>query len=34
MFTDVDLHKKNIKEKHNKIKLDNQKQNKVSKSEV
>ena len=34
MFTDVDLHKKNIKEKHDKIKLDNQKQNKVSKSEV
>lgn len=34
MFSDVDLHKKKIKDNKNKIKLQNQKQNKVSKSEV
>ena len=34
MFSDVDMHKKKIKEKKDKIKLNNQKQKKVSKSEV
>ena len=34
IFSDIDMHKKKIKDKKNKMKLDKQKQNKVSKSEV
>lgn len=34
MFSDLDFHKKKMKDKKNKIKLDSQKQKQVSKSEV
>ena len=34
MFTDIDFHKKKIKNKKNKEKLNSQKQKEVSKSEV
>ena len=34
LFSDVELHKKKLKNNKNKEKLDNQKQNKVSLSEV
>tara|TARA_B100000795_G_C22362681_1_gene273084 strand:+ start:156 stop:359 length:204 start_codon:yes stop_codon:yes gene_type:complete len=34
MISDIDYHKKNRKKKFNKIKLENQKQTSVSKSEI